>query len=99
MTEKTKAASHHSNTKERIGVVVSDLQEKTIIVKVERRIRHPRYEKVITKSAKFHVHDEENKASVGDRVSIRETRPLSKLKRWELIEILQKAVPVVALKA
>jgi small subunit ribosomal protein S17 len=76
--------------KERVGTVVSDKQDKTIIVRVERRVRHPYYDKVITKYAKFYAHDAENKAGEGDRVLIRETRPLSKLKRWELVEILEK---------
>lgn len=74
--------------KERTGVVVSKSGDKSVVVSVERRKRHPLYKKVIRLSAKFHAHDEENKASVGDRVRIRETRPLSRLKRWRLVEII-----------
>ena len=78
----------HSLQKERIGVVISDCQNKTIIVKVDRRTAHKRYGKIIIRSKKYYVHDEHNKASIGDKVRIIETRPLSKLKRWRLVEIL-----------
>ena len=78
--------------KERVGVVVGDTMSKTIIVRVERRVRHPQYDKVMTTSKKFYAHDAEEKAGMGDKVRIRETRPLSKLKRWELIEIVETAV-------
>jgi small subunit ribosomal protein S17 len=77
--------------KERQGVVVSDVQDKTIIVRVERRTTHPLYGKTVTASKKFHVHDESNDAGVGDTVRIVETRPLSKLKRWRLAEIVERA--------
>ncbi len=66
------------------GIVVSDKSNQTIVVKVERRFRHPRYLKFVTKSKKFHAHDEENKAKTGDKVTIIESRPYSKLKRWLL---------------
>jgi small subunit ribosomal protein S17 len=75
--------------KELIGVVVSDKMDKTIVVKVERLVRHPLYKKTIKKSKKYKVHDEENKAKVGDKVKIMETRPLSKQKRWRLVEVLK----------
>lgn len=75
--------------KELIGVVVSDKMDKTIVVKVERLVRHPLYKKTIKKSKKYKVHDEENKAKVGDKVKIMETRPLSKHKRWRLVEVLK----------
>ena len=75
----------------RTGTVVSANSEKTIAVRVDRRTQHVRYKKVITRSKKFHVHDERNEAKVGDTVKIRETRPLSKLKRWRLIEIIRRA--------
>lgn len=68
------------------GVVVSDKMEKTIVVKVERRVRHPLYGKIITQSKKYHAHDEENRCQVGDIVSIQESRPLSKTKRWAVLE-------------
>ena len=77
--------------KTRTGTVVSANNEKTIAVRVDRRTQHERYKKVITRSKKFHVHAEHNEAKVGDTVRIRETRPLSKLKRWRLVEIIRRA--------
>jgi small subunit ribosomal protein S17 len=77
--------------KQRQGVVVSTAGEKTCVVKVEERKRHPLYGKMITQSTKFHAHDENNECGVGDTVTIMETRPLSKLKRWRLVEIVEKA--------
>ncbi len=76
---------------ERRGVVVSDAMDKTIVVKVEAVRAHQRYKKVIRRSVKFHAHDEQNQAHIGDRVRIVETRPLSKTKRWRLAEILEVA--------
>ena len=73
-----------------LGEVVSNRMQKTITVKVERRLRHPTYERVVKRSKKFHAHDEHNQCQVGDRVRIIETRPLSKLKRWRLLEIVQR---------
>jgi small subunit ribosomal protein S17 len=67
------------------GVVVSDKMDKTIVVKVERRYQHPIYKKYIRRSKKYHAHDENNQCKIGDTVSIRECRPLSKLKRWEVV--------------
>jgi small subunit ribosomal protein S17 len=75
----------------RQGVVVSTAGEKTCVVKVEERKKHPMYGKMITQSKKFHAHDENNDAGVGDTVAIMETRPLSKMKRWRLVEIVEKA--------
>ncbi len=80
------------NRKERVGVVVSDVQEKTIVVKVERRTAHPRYHKIVKVSKKFTAHDEKNEARSGDTVRIVETRPLSRNKRWRLVEIISRAV-------
>ena len=77
--------------KERVGVVVSDVQDKTIIVNVERRTAHPLYHKVVKVSKKFAVHDENNEARKGDTVRIVETRPLSRNKRWRLVEIVARA--------
>jgi small subunit ribosomal protein S17 len=74
-----------------IGVVVSNKMQKTIVVEVSRRVRHPRYQKVITKYKKFYAHDEHGQAGLGDRVRIVESRPLSRLKRWRLVEVLEKA--------
>ena len=76
--------------KKREGIVVSDAMDKTIVVRVERRFRHPTYGKEITRSKKFYAHDEKNEARKGDVVWIMETRPLSKLKRWRLVEIMKK---------
>ena len=75
--------------KKRTGVVVSDKMDKTIVVKIERITKHAQYNKVVKKFVKFKVHDEENKAKTGDKVKIAETRPLSKDKRWRLVEILK----------
>jgi small subunit ribosomal protein S17 len=77
--------------KKRIGRVVSDKMEKTIVVAVETKIRHPLYGKTVNKTTKFKVHDENNEAKINDKVSIMETRPLSKDKRWRLVEIVEKA--------
>ena len=77
--------------KERVGVVVSDVQDKTIVVNVERRTAHPLYHKVVKVSKKFAVHDEKNEARKGDTVRIVETRPLSRNKRWRLVEIVARA--------
>ncbi len=77
--------------KERIGRVISDKMQKTITVLVETHVRHPRYKKVIRKRKKFYAHDEQEEAHVGDVVRIRETRPLSRLKRWRLVAVLQRA--------
>lgn len=77
--------------KERTGVVVSAAMDKTIVVRVERKKRHPLYGKEMRQSKKFYAHDEERKAKQGDRVVIVETRPLSKLKRWRLVEVLPAA--------
>ena len=77
--------------KERIGVVVSDKMDKTITVSVERKVKHPMYGKFVKKTSKFHAHDEKNDCGLGDTVRIMETRPLSKLKNWRLVEIIEKA--------
>lgn len=77
--------------KTRIGIVSSDKMNKTITVTVERKVKHPIYGKFLKKSTKFHAHDEQNTAGIGDMVRIMETRPLSKTKRWRLVEIIEKA--------
>jgi small subunit ribosomal protein S17 len=77
--------------KERQGVVVSDVQDKTIVVRVERRTTHPLYGKSLKRTKKYHAHDEGNTARVGDTVRIQETRPYSKLKRWRLADIVERA--------
>ena len=80
-----------NSRKVRQGVVVSDANDKTIVVQIKERKPHPVYGKMITSTKKFHAHDENNEAGVGDTVRIMETRPLSKLKRWRLVEIVEKA--------
>ena len=77
--------------KSRIGYVTSDKMEKTVVVEVEDRVKHPLYGKVLRKSSKVKAHDEQNAAGIGDRVLIAETRPTSATKRWRLVEILEKA--------
>jgi small subunit ribosomal protein S17 len=79
------------NRKTRIGNVVSNKMDKTITVVVELREMHPKYGKFMHKSSKFHAHDEKGEANIGDVVKIMETRPLSKTKRWRLVEIIEKA--------
>jgi small subunit ribosomal protein S17 len=76
--------------KTRIGLVTSNKMTKTITVAVERKVKHPIYGKFVKKTTKFHAHDETNEASIGDVVRIMETRPLSKTKRWRLVEIVEK---------
>jgi small subunit ribosomal protein S17 len=77
--------------KTRIGVVTSDKMNKTITVAVERKVKHPIYGKFVKKTTKFHAHDEKDECTAGDVVKIMETRPLSKTKRWRLVEIVEKA--------
>ena len=77
--------------KVREGLEVSDVQDKTAIVETVDRVRHRRYAKTVQRTKRLHVHDEDNQLSVGDRVRVQETRPLSKLKRWRLVEILERA--------
>ena len=74
----------------RIGVVSSNKMDKSIVVKVERKVKHPLYGKFVKKSTSFHAHDEKNECSIGDTVKIMETRPLSKTKRWRLVEVVEK---------
>ena len=76
--------------KTRIGVVTSNKMEKSITVSVERKLKHPLYGKFVKITKKFHAHDEKNECQIGDTVSIAETRPLSKTKRWRLVEVLEK---------
>ena len=84
-------STERNSRKERQGVVVSAAGDKTCVVKVQSRKRHPLYGKMITRSTKFHAHDENNECGLGDVVRIMETRPVSKLKRWRLVEIVEKA--------
>ncbi len=83
--------AERNHRKERVGVVTSDKMQKSIVVSILDREQHPLYGKFVKKTKKFHVHDENNQAHVGDTVRIMETRPLSKTKRWRLVEIVEKA--------
>ena len=87
MSESNRTAAR----KVREGIVVSDKMDKTIVVLVEDRVKHPLYGKVMTKSSRLKAHDEENSAGIGDRVRVMETRPLSAQKRWRLVEIIERA--------
>jgi len=89
--ENTEMTLERGIRKERVGVVVSDVQNKTIVVEVSRRTAHPLYKKVVKVRKKFACHDENNEAKKGDTVRIVETRPLSKNKRWRLMEIISRA--------
>ena len=77
--------------KTRIGIVISDKMDKTITVEIRNRVKHPLYGKIMNRTEKFKAHDEQNEAGIGDTVRIMETRPLSKDKRWRLVEIVEKA--------
>ncbi len=91
ITRAPKPVGERGRRQERRGVVVSDAGDKTIVVKVDVIKSHPRYKKVVRRTVKFHAHDEQNSAGVGDTVRIVETRPLSKTKHWRLAEIVEKA--------
>ncbi|HEX9842669.1 MAG TPA: 30S ribosomal protein S17 [bacterium] len=90
-----KAESPQRTTRRKVrqGVVVSDKGDKTLVVEVERTVRHPIYGKVMRRSKRFHAHDEQNTGKVGDLVRIMECRPLSRLKRWRLVEVIGHAQP------
>lgn len=90
MANETKEEVKRGHRKERMGTVVSDKQDKTIIVEVERRVAHPLYKKVVKTSKRYAADDQANKAKEGDKVTIIETRPLSKTKRWRLTEIISR---------
>jgi len=80
-----------ANRKTRLGTVISEARDKTVTVEVSSQTRHRRYDKIMRSSKKFHVHDEQNDARIGDKVRIIETRPVSKTKRWRLVEIVERA--------
>ena len=86
MTEEIRALR-----KVRTGKVISDKMDKTCVVAIQDNVRHPKYGKIIKRTVKIHVHDENNSCGIGDTVSVMETRPLSKTKRWRLVEIVEKA--------
>ena len=90
-TQAEQAADHRPYRKTREGLVVSDKMDKTVVVAVEDRVKHPKYGKVLRRTKKYKAHDEKNACGVGDRVLLMETRPLSATKRWRVAEILEKA--------
>ena len=83
-------AEERNLRKTRTGVVISNKMDKTITVTVERKVKHPIYGKFVKKTTKFHAHDEKNECNIGDTVKIMETRPMSKTKRWRLVEVVEK---------
>ena len=87
----SETAQNRGMRKTRVGVVVSDKMDKTIVVKLSTRVKHPLYSKYINKTTKIKAHDENNECGVGDTVRVMETRPLSREKRWRLVEIIEKA--------
>lgn len=95
MSESEKSVVERAHRKERVGEVVSDKMNKTIIVRVQRRFRHPQFKKVVTRYRKFYAHDEKREAKLGDRVRIQETRPLSKTKCWRLVEVVERNTGVL----
>ena len=95
MAEATNNVAVTGKRKQRVGEVVSNKMTKTIVVRVERRFPHPQFKKIVTSYKKFYAHDEKGDAKVGDTVRIKESRPLSKLKRWTLVEVVERAVESV----
>ena len=89
--EATTQTAERGRRKVRVGVVVSDAMDKTVVVRIDRQVRHPLYGKTVRRSSKLTAHDEANDAHVGDTVRVTETRPLSKTKRWRLVEVLERA--------
>jgi small subunit ribosomal protein S17 len=99
MAEENKNLPAPGKRKERVGEVVSNKMTKTIVVRVERRYPHAQYKKIVTAYKKFYAHDEKSEAKMGDTVRIQETRPLSKLKRWKLVEVVERASQETAVVA
>jgi small subunit ribosomal protein S17 len=89
--EQQTQTTERARRKVRVGVVVSDKMDKTVLVRIDRKVRHPLYKKTVARSNKLAAHDEGNEAHVGDTVRIMETRPLSKTKRWRVVEIVERA--------
>ncbi len=92
MAEATNNVTAAGKRKQRVGEVVSNKMTKTIVVRVQRRFPHPQYKKIVTSYKKFYAHDEKAEAKIGDLVCIEESRPLSKLKRWTLVKVVEAAV-------
>jgi small subunit ribosomal protein S17 len=89
--QRTTEQAERGRRKVRTGVVVSDAMDKTVLVRIDRQVRHPLYGKTVRRSSKLAAHDEQNDAHVGDTVRVMETRPLSKTKRWRVVEIVERA--------
>jgi small subunit ribosomal protein S17 len=91
IAENTENSVARASRKTRVGLVVSDKMEKTVVVSIERRVQHPVYGKMVRRTKRFKAHDERNEAKTGDTVRIMETRPMSKDKRWRVVEIVERA--------
>ena len=91
MSDVERVAAERGRRKVRTGIVVSDRMDKTVLVRVDRKVRHPLYKKTVGRSHKLAAHDESNEARVGDMVRVMETRPLSRTKRWRVVEIVERA--------
>jgi small subunit ribosomal protein S17 len=91
IAENTENSVGRASRKTRVGLVVSDKMEKTVVVSIERRVQHPVYGKMVRRTKRFKAHDERNEAKTGDTVRIMETRPMSKDKRWRVVEIVERA--------
>jgi small subunit ribosomal protein S17 len=91
MAESTDPSARPNRRKAREGIVVSDAMQATVVVAVTERVRHPRYQKTVQRTKRLYCHDADNSARVGDRVQIMETRPVSKLKRWRVARIMERA--------
>lgn len=98
-TQTEPARAERGNRKERVGKVLPSKMAKTIVVRVERRFPHPQFKKVVTQYNKLYAHDEKSEAKPGDRVKIVETRPLSKMKRWRLVEVLDRCAEAAPINA
>ena len=98
-TKNSQTTAARGNRKERVGEVVSNKMTKTIVVRVERRFPHQKFKKIVTSYKKFYAHDEKAEAKVGDTVRIEESRPLSKLKRWKLVEVVERGLAETAVTA
>jgi len=99
MAESTNIVTATGKRKQRVGEVVSNKMTKTIVVRVERRFPHPQFKKIVTSYKKFYAHDEKSEAKPGDTVRIEESRPLSKLKRWTLVEVVERGENVTPIAA
>ena len=91
MSTESTATLDRNLRKERVGIVTSDKMDKSVVVTVQRRVMHPKYGKFVKRSSKFMAHDEKGEANIGDTVRISETRPMSKMKRWRVVEIMERA--------